>query len=369
MITLQKTTSTFNFSPGPGALPLVVLEETRQALERLPNVPLSILGIGHRSPWFDEILNEAESNLRSLLNIPTSYKILFLQGGSSLQFSMVPMNLLRGSNRTADYIVSGYWSAKSVPDAQREGNVRIAWDGSADGFMRLPNRSELNLTPDAAYLHYISNETVEGLQFNSIPGLPNIPLVCDMSSDFLSRPFDINRYALVYAHAQKNLGPSGVTVVILHEDLLANIPDNLHTMLDYRPHVLKRSNYNTPPVFSIYVMMLVTRWMLREIASLDEMHDLNKQKAERLYQSIDESEGFYRGRAAIQNRSLMNVVFNMASPQLEAEFAQEAQANGIFGLAGHRTLGGLRASLYNAVTLEAVDALCRFMYRFHRRHR
>ncbi len=357
---------TFNFSAGPGALPLPVLEEVQRAIKQLPNVGLSILGISHRSYWFDEILDEAEVNLRRLLNIPESYKILFLQGGSSLQFSMIPMNLLRGRNLTAEYIVSGYWSAKSVPDARREGDVRIAWDGTAEGFIRLPKQAELKLSPNVAYLHYISNETVDGLQFKDIPGTANVPLVCDMSSDFLSQPFDIKRYALVYAHAQKNLGPSGVTVVILHEDLLDHIPDDLHSMLDYRNHISKRSNYNTPPVFAIYVVMLVTRWLLREIGGVEKMHAINQQKAEYLYHCIDESKGFYCGRAAMENRSLMNIVFNLADKKLEAEFVREAETCGFYGLAGHRSLGGLRASLYNAVTLEAVDALWKFMDRFRR---
>lgn len=358
----------YNFSGGPGELPASVLSEASRALIEVPEAGLSVLGISHRSDWFQAVVQEAETNLRRLLNLPADYHVLFLQGGSSLQFSMVPMNFLRDQGRTADYIVSGYWSAKSVTEAKLEGQVNVAWDGAAQQYTRLPEPGELQLTGDAAYLHYISNETVEGLQFGYLPGLDDVPRICDMSSDFLAQAFDVSQYALIYAHAQKNLGPSGVTVVLLRDALLADVPKTLHSMLDYRVHVAQGSIYNTPPVFSIYVVLLVTRWLLHEVGGLDAMQRINAQKAQRLYRCIDADAGFYRCRAARQNRSTMNAVFQLPDPALERCFLREAEAAGFYGLEGHRAVGGIRASLYNAVSLEAVDALCGFMKAFRQRY-
>jgi phosphoserine aminotransferase len=358
----------FNFSAGPGALPEPVLAATQDAIAEVPGVGLSLLGISHRTPWFRDVVDEAAENLRALLGLPANYHVLFLQGGSSLQFSMIPMALLRGRCRTADYLVTGYWSKMSIPDAQREGSVRILWNGECEGFRRLPDDKELSCDPQAAYLHYISNETVEGLQFHRLPGLEQVPRVCDMSSDFLCRPMEAERFALIYAHAQKNLGPAGVTVVVMRDDLLDQIPDDLPTMLDYRPHVKTGSVYNTPPVFAIYVTMLVTRWLRTTIGGLNAMAALNRAKADRLYAQLDAHEDFYRGRAAHRDRSWMNVVFRLPNPLLEETFLREAVACGLHGLDGHRTVGGLRASLYNAVPLEAVEALCTFMQDFYDRH-
>lgn len=353
-----------NFSGGPGVLPESVLAETQQAIASVPEVGLSILGVSHRSDWFASVVDEAERNIRTLLNLPDNYAVLFLQGGASLQFSMIPMLLLRGSGKTAEYIRTGYWSSKAIPEAKLEGDVRVIWDGEPGGFHRLPTATELTCSPDAAYLHYVSNETVEGTQFHYLPGLDNVTRVCDMSSDFLSRPFDPNHYDLIYAHAQKNLGPAGVTVVIIRKELLDNVPPGLPALLDYRAHLKAHSIYNTPPVFAIYVVMLVTRWLLNDIGGLENMASINQQKAERLYQAIDNSEGFYTGWAAPEHRSLMNVTFMLKSDLLEAAFLKRAEVEGFSGLAGHRSLGGIRASIYNAMTLEAVEALCAFMENF-----
>ncbi len=357
-----------NFSGGPGALPDSVLAEAQRAIGELPGTGLSILGLNHRLPLARQIIDETEANMRTLLGAPSHYRFLFLQGGGSLQFSMVPMNLLRGRNRHAEYIVTGYWSAKSVPDARREGEVRVIWDGRDEGYQRVPHPHELSPDPGAAYLHYVSNETVEGLEFRHRPGLPGVPLVCDMSSDFLSHPLDVTAYSLIYAHAQKNLGPAGVTVVMLREELLDRIPPNLPTMLDYQTHVEHGSIYNTPPVFAIYVILLVTRWLLHEIGGLEQMERINEEKARRLYELLDAYPEFFHARAHPGSRSRMNVVFSLQDPTLEAELISEAEGRGLHGLKGHRSLGGLRASLYNAVTLEGVQALVEFLDDFRKRH-
>jgi phosphoserine aminotransferase len=358
-----------NFSGGPGALPESVLVETQRAIELVPETGLSLLGISHRSDWFAAVLDEAETNIRALLDLPDDYHVLFLQGGATLQFSMIPMLLLRGRKQTAEYLRTGYWSSKAIPEAAREGQVKVIWDGAGTGFQRLPNDGELAFSDEAAYLHYVSNETVEGLQFHRIIGREDVPRVCDMSSDFLSGPCDTRHFGLIYAHAQKNLGPAGVTVAILRKDLLDNAPEDLHAALDYRNHIHAGSVYNTPPVFAIYVVLLVTRWLMREVGGLARMAQINGAKAERLYALIDASDGFYRGRADRLDRSLMNVVFNLPSAAIEAEFLELARSAGFHGLPGHRSLGGVRASIYNALSLDAVDALCEFMDGFRRKHR
>jgi phosphoserine aminotransferase len=357
-----------NFSGGPGALPDSVLLEAQRAIAEVPGVGLSILGISHRSRWVREVVDEAAENIRLLLGLSKHYHVLFLQGGSTLQFSMIPMSFLRGSRTPAEYLVSGHWSQKAIVEARREGPVRAIWDGADQRFTRLPIEDELRYTPGAPYFHYVSNETVEGLQFHRTLGRDGVPRVCDMSSDFLSRPCEPERFALIYAHAQKNLGPSGATLVVLHEDLLERVPKNLPVMLDYRAHIEHGSIYNTPPVFALYVILLVTRWLRDDIGGLDAMADLNRAKAERLYALIDSSDGFYVGRAARSDRSWMNVVFTLRDRSLEAQFLRQAEAASLYGLEGHRTIGGLRASLYNAVTLDAVEALCEFMDDFRARH-
>ena len=361
--------NSFNFSGGPGALPESVLEETQRAIRQVPGQRLSVLGMSHRSRWFREVVDEAESNIRQLLDIPADYHVLFLQGGGTLQFSMVPMSFLRGTGRVAEYLHTGYWSGKSIDEARREGAVRVLWSGEQTGFRHLPREEQLRFDPQAAYFHYVSNETVEGLQFHGLAGLNSVPRICDMSSDFLSRPFDVSRFALIYAHAQKNLGPAGVTVVVVQDEMLRRIPDGLPSMMNYRNHVDAGSIYNTAPVFAIYVTMLVTRWLRDEIGGVEAMSSLNKAKASCLYAAIDASNGFYQGHAAVCDRSLMNVAFRLPTAKLEQQFLELAQLAGFEGLAGHRSLGGVRASIYNAVTLEAVESLCQFMEFFQNSHR
>ena len=353
-----------NFSGGPGVLPETVLAQTQESIAMVPEVGLSILGISHRSDWFAAVVDEAERNIRQLLQLPDNYAVLFLQGGATLQFSMIPMLLLRGSGKTAEYLRTGYWSSKAIPEARLEGNVRVAWDGEGLGFRRLPTADELSFSPGAAYLHYVSNETVEGLQFHEVPGIDGVTRVCDMSSDFLSRPFAPERYDLIYAHAQKNLGPAGVTVVIVRRELLENVPAGLPPLLDYRTHLQARSIYNTPPVFAIYVVLLVTRWLLNDIGGLQNMAAINQAKAADLYRTIDQSGGFYAGWAAEADRSLMNVAFRLPTAEREAAFLKASLAAGFSGLAGHRSLGGVRASVYNAMTPAAVSLLCAFMREF-----
>lgn len=358
----------YNFAAGPAMLPLPVLEEAQRDLLALPGLGISVLEISHRSRWFDDVLHTAEANLRRLLNVPEHYKILFLQGGASLQFSMVAINFLRGTGLCADYIITGSWGEKAFCEAQREGAARVAWDGRTDNYTRVPRPAELDLDPRAAYVHFTSNETIQGVQFHAEPEVGDVPLICDSSSDFLSRPIAIERYALVYAGAQKNAGPAGLTIVIIRDDLLERVPENVHAMLDYRLHAKHKSVYNTPTVFAIYVHKLVTQWLLDEIGGLENMAARNRQKAQQLYDVIDSSDGFYRGHAQPDSRSLMNVTWRMADQQLEQEFLRQAQARGLVELKGHRSVGGLRASIYNAMPLEGVAALCQFMIEFRRQH-
>ncbi|MEJ5252059.1 MAG: 3-phosphoserine/phosphohydroxythreonine transaminase [Armatimonadota bacterium] len=358
----------FNFSPGPATLPLPVLQEVQQNLLALPGAGASILEISHRSKTFEQIIAQAEANIRQLLNLPDEYHVLFLQGGASLQFSQVPMTFLRGSGRSADYMVTGSWAKRALAEAQREGGVRVIWDGKENNYSRVPKKGEYDVNPDAVYVHFTSNETIQGIQFPAEPETGDVPLVCDASSDFLSRPIDVKRYGLIYAGAQKNVGPAGVTIVIIRNDLLERVPDGLPTMLDYRVHAENHSLYNTPPVFAIYVVMLVTRWLLESIGGLEQMHAINQQKAQMLYDAIDRSEGFYRGHAQPDSRSLMNVTWRLPTEELEAQFVKEAKEAGLHELKGHRSVGGIRASIYNAMPIEGVRTLVEFMEDFRRRH-
>ncbi|HEX3727471.1 MAG TPA: 3-phosphoserine/phosphohydroxythreonine transaminase, partial [Pirellulales bacterium] len=297
----------FNFSPGPAVLPVPVLEEAQRAVLELDGLGMSILEISHRSKAFDAILAESKALLTELLGIPAGYSIAFLQGGSSLQFSMVPMNLLRGAGRAADYILTGTWGSKAFADAQREGNALAAWDGKPNNYSFLPTAGELKLNPGAAYVHITSNETIQGVEFPSEPETGKVPLVCDASSNFLSRPVDVARHGLIYACAQKNAGIAGVTVVIVRDDILQQVPKDLPPMLDLRLQVENDSRYNTPPVFATYVLLLVCRWLKCDIGGLANMAALNAQKAKLLYDVLDERSDFYRGHARRDSRSMMNV--------------------------------------------------------------
>lgn len=350
-----------NFNAGPATLPLPVLEKAQEEFLSMPGLGMSVFEISHRSSVFDEILAGTQSNLRKLYGIPDNYRILFLQGGALLQFSMVPINFLRGAEKPSDYIVTGSWGEKSVKEAKREGEVNIAWDGKAESYTHTPSPSELKLSGDSAYIHFTSNETIEGIQFASEPESGKVPLICDMSSDFLSKLLPIERYGLIYAGAQKNAGPAGTTIVIIREDMLERVPENQHSMLDYRLLAEKNSALNTPPVFAIYMVKLVTDWLLDEIGGLKKMSKLNSGKAKLLYDVIDQNPEFYRGHACTDSRSKMNVIFRLPSEEQEAEFIKEAEQANLHGLKGHRSVGGIRASIYNAMTLEGVKILRDFM--------
>jgi phosphoserine aminotransferase len=353
----------FNFSAGPAVLPLPVLEEAQRELVTLPGVGMSVMEISHRSKTFDEIIGRAESGLRELLGLPENYHVLFLQGGASLQFSMIPMNLLP-KDGSADYIVTGSWGKKAVKEAKREGAVNVAATMADGGFTRTPGADEMKLDPKAAYVHITTNETIEGVEWKGEPEVGDVPLVADASSDILSHRIPAEKYALIYAGAQKNMGPSGVTLVIIRDDLLKRIPDNLHTMLDYRTHVENKSLYNTPNTWGIYIIDLVCKW-LKDKGGLEGMERENEAKAGLLYDAIDATD-FYRGHADADSRSIMNVTFRLPSEELEKKFASEATAAGLDGLKGHRSVGGIRASIYNAFPREGVEALVQFMREFER---
>ena len=359
------TERAWNFSPGPGALPLPVLEQVRDEIVELPGAGASILEISHRSNAFERVIEEAEANLRTLLSIPDSHRVLFLQGGASLQFAMVPMNLMLSG---ADYVVTGSWGKKAFAEAAMLGNARLVWDGAQTGFTSVPRLD--GLSSNADYLYVTSNETIEGVEFPpAFEPAGGPPLVCDASSDFLSRPILVERYGLLFAGAQKNAGPAGVTVIVIRDDLLETIPRGVPTMLDYRTFSEHRSLYNTPPVFAIYVLMLVTRWLRDTVGGLDAMAKLNEEKAAILYEAIDGSDGFYRGVAAPECRSRMNVTFRLPSEDLEVSFVEQAAGEGLMELGGHRSVGGIRASIYNAMPVESVQALRGFMERFRARSR
>ncbi|HEX5835245.1 MAG TPA: 3-phosphoserine/phosphohydroxythreonine transaminase [Pyrinomonadaceae bacterium] len=353
----------FNFSAGPAVLPVPVLEEAQRDMLSLPGVGMSVMEISHRSKTFDEIHARAGSGERELLSIPDSYRILFLQGGASLQFSMVPMNFLPADG-SADYIITGSWGKKALKEAKRAGSVNVAATMADGGFTRVPGQEELSLSPGAAYVHITSNETIEGVQWKQEPETGAVPLVADASSDILSRAIPVEKYGLIYAGAQKNMGPSGVTLVIIRDDLLQRIPDGLHTMLDYRTHVEHNSLYNTPNTWGIYIISLVCKW-IKDKGGIAAMERENDEKAQLLYDAIDATD-FYRGHADADCRSTMNVTFRLPSEELEKKFTSEATAKGLDGLKGHRSVGGIRASIYNAFPRPGVEALVSFMQDFER---
>ena len=352
-----------NFSAGPAVLPVSVLEEIQRDLVSLPGVGMSILEISHRSAAFEAILAQAEADIRALAAIPSNYKVLFLQGGASLQFSMVPMNLLT-SGATADYIDSGSWAEKAIKEAKRVGTVNVAATTKAENYSRVPRQDELKLTPGAAYVHMTSNNTIEGTEYKELPAVGDVPLVSDTSSDMFSRPIDISRHALIYSGAQKNMGPAGVTVVIVRDDLLQRSSKSLPTMLNYAVHAENGSMYNTPPAFAVYALGLVMKWLIAN-GGLAAIAKTNERKAAKLYSEIDRT-GFYRGTADKSCRSLMNVTFRLATEELEKQFIKESNAAGLDGLKGHRSVGGMRASIYNAFPEDGVDALVSFMRDFER---
>ena len=362
---MPATDRIYNFSSGPAVLPLPVLEHVQRDLVALPGVGMSVMEISHRSATFEAILAQAEADIRRLAGVPDGYRILFLQGGASLQFSMVPMNLLTEGS-TADYINTGSWAEKAVKEARRVGNVHVT--GLPDGapFDRIPTDAECEFTPGAAYVHMTSNNTIEGTQWHRLPASGEAPLVSDASSDIFSGPIDISKYGLIYAGAQKNLGPSGVVLVIIREDLLARSGKALHTTLNYAVQAENGSMYNTPPAFGVYVLGLVMQWLL-ELGGLAAIATINERKAGKLYAELDRT-GFWRPAAQADSRSLMNVTFRLETEDLEKAFVKESTAAGFDGLKGHRSVGGMRASIYNAFPETGVDALIDFMRDFEQRN-
>lgn len=355
----------YNFSAGPAVLPLPVLEQAQRDLVCLPGVGMSVLEVSHRSKVFESMLDGTIAEMRSLAGISDDYAILLLQGGASLQFSMVPMNLL-GPGQTADYIDTGTWADKAVKEAKRVGAVTVTGSTKADNYNRIPAASEIALTPGAAYVHMTSNNTIEGTQWATVPDTGAAPLVSDASSDIFSRPIDVSRFGVIYAGAQKNLGPSGVTLVIVRKDLLARSTGALPAMLSYKVQAENNSLYNTPNTFGIYILGLTIAW-LKGLGGLAAVASMNERKAGMLYAEIDRT-GFYRGTAQRDSRSLMNVTFRLPNEDLEKKFDKEATAAGLDGLKGHRSVGGMRASIYNAFPEAGVAALVAFMREFERRN-
>jgi phosphoserine aminotransferase len=354
----------YNFSPGPAMLPLPALEEAQRDLIGLPGAGSSILEISHRSKSFDKIITQAETNIRTLLAVPDNYRVLFLQGGALLQFGMIPMNFLRGTGKTADFIVNGTWSKKAFDEAKTQGNVRAIWDGKSSNFNRVPKQSELKVDPDAAYVYICSNETIQGVQYQNLPDVGDVPLICDASSEILSKPIPIEKFGLIFACAQKNVGPSGVTLVIIRDDLVAKCPTDLPSLLNYKLLAENKSLLNTPPTFAIYMVKLVTDWLLNKVGGLAKMAEINQKKAQMLYDVIEQSKGFYIAHAEADCRSVMNVPFKLIKPELEEAFLKESAALGLCELKGHRSVGGCRASIYNAMPVEGVEKLRDFMLDF-----
>lgn len=360
------TNRVYNFSAGPAILPESVLKEIKENIECLPGVGSSVLEISHRSADFVAIQASAKARIERLLNIPDTHEVLFLQGGSRLQFSMVPMNFLKGSDKTGQYLVTGSWGKKAFAEAKREGKVNMAWDGKESSYSALPSASELPefSSADTAYVYYTSNETIEGVQFPGEPVSGDAPLVCDASSDFMHKPLDISKFGLIYACAQKNAGPAGITIVIVRKDWVDAERDDLPGYLNYQSHIAANSMFNTPPTFGVYVVELVAKWLEEEMGGLEKMYQLNQAKAAKIYDVVDKFDGFYNAHAAKDARSLMNVTFNFSDEAVLGEFIAQAKTHNLCNLSGHRSVGGIRASIYNAMPIDGVDALAEFMTDF-----
>ena len=355
----------YNFSAGPAVLPVSVLEEVRDELLCLPGACCSLLEMSHRDKAFVDILHDAENSIRSLMNVSDDYAVLFLQGGAALQFSMIPANLLRDSGKSAAYLQTGTWGKKAIAEAKKEGAVDVVYDAAGSNFNHVPAASDYNVADDAAYLYFCNNETIQGVQFKNEPECPSgVPLVCDASSDFLHRPVDIDKYGLLYACAQKNAGPAGVTVVIIRRDLLETGGDSLPGYLNYNNHAKADSEWNTPPTFAIWVLGKVARWLRDDVGGLEAMEKINREKAAMLYNAVDQSSGFYTGHAKQDCRSLMNATFTLPNDELQSAFLSEAAELNMVSLKGHRSVGGIRASIYNAMPTEGVKTLAEFMTAF-----
>ncbi len=358
----MSTERIFNFSAGPATLPLPVVEKAQAELPSIGGSGMSVMEISHRSKIFAGVIESARQGIRELLAVPENYQVLFLQGGASLQFNMVPMNFLPAGS-SADYVVTGAWGVKAAKEAKRCGNVNVVFDSTETGFRSVPSHDELNFDGDARYIHYTSNETIEGVEFKYDLEGGGVPVVCDASSNIMSKPIDVSKYELIYAGAQKNIGPSGVTLVIIGDGMIGRVPPGQHTMLDYAYHAGAGSLGNTPNTFGIYIIDLVCQW-LKEKGGLSAMQKENEAKAKILYDALDSSDGYYRGHAEREARSLMNVTFRLPSEELEKKFCAEASAYGLDGLKGHRSVGGIRASIYNAFPKEGVEKLVEFMSDF-----
>lgn len=355
----------YNFNAGPAALPLPVLEEIQESFLNFKKSGMSIVEISHRSKWFDNVINDAVERTRRLLNIDEKYHVLFLQGGASMQFAMIPMNFL-GEGEVADYVNTGTWSTKAIKEADiQKKQINVVASSEDRNFAYIPKN--IKFTPNAVYAHITSNNTIKGTQWAGFPETGGVPLIADMSSDIMCRPIDMKKFGMVYAGAQKNIGPAGVCMVIVRDDVLKRIPKGLPSMLDYNTYAGKNSMYNTPPCFGVYTIQLVLKWLEETIGGLAEMEKLNRQKADLLYSLIDSS-GFYNGTADTDSRSLMNVTFRLPNEELEAAFVKEALENDLGGLKGHRSVGGCRASIYNAATMDGINALVDFMKNFEKTH-
>jgi phosphoserine aminotransferase len=355
----------FNFSAGPAALPEEVLVQARYELLDWHGVGMSVMEMSHRSTEFVSIIERVESDLRELLAIPDEYKVLFLQGGATSQFSMIPQNLL-GTKSGADYIYTGQWSKKAIAEAGKFCKVNVAASSEDKNFSYVPKRASWNLDPAAAYVHITSNETIGGIEYHQTPEVGNVPLIADMSSHLLSKPLDVARYGLIYAGAQKNIGPAGLTILIIREDLIGHAPSDIASIADYKTHADSKSMYNTPPTYAIYMAGLVLQWLKRR-GGLVAMEKTNIAKAQLLYACLDGS-GFYNSPVAVEDRSRMNVPFRLKDEGLDAEFLEQARRQGLVQLKGHRSIGGMRASIYNAMPQNGVQALVDFMREFERTH-
>lgn len=356
----------YNFSPGPAVLPVTVLEEAKKHLMCYPGAGMSILEMSHRSKTFEGILNETIGLIRELYGVPDNYHVLFMGGGASLQFSMVPMNLL-APGKSADYIITGVWAEKALKEAKKVGTVRIAASTAEGNHKRIPNQSELDLDKGAVYVHMTTNNTIYGTQWHAMPETGDVPLIADFSSDMFWAPLNISKFGLLYGGIQKNLGPAGAVMMIVRKDLAEKAPKGIPTMLDYKTHAENNSLYNTPPVFPIYLANLTLKW-IKDGGGLAAMHKRNLDKAKLIYDAIDESGGFYRGHAEKDARSAMNVTFRLPTEDLEKAFAKQSEAIGLDGLKGHRSAGGMRASIYNAFPRDGVEKLVEFMHDFKKKN-
>ncbi|MFP4377145.1 MAG: 3-phosphoserine/phosphohydroxythreonine transaminase [Spirochaetales bacterium] len=357
---------THNFYAGPSALPEPVLKELQETMVDYHGLGLSLVETSHRSKEYDEVHQAALGGIKALLDVPDSHEVLFLGGGATMQFGMVPMNLLPDGGH-ADIVVSGSWAKKARADIEAFGTANVLFDGAENGYTTLPRPADVSPSDGASYVHITSNETIGGVQWRAFPDTGSVPLVADMSSDIMSRRTDVSKFGIIYAGAQKNMGPAGVTVVIINKDLLGKAPRKLPAYLDYKTHADKESLYNTPPVFCIYALSLVLNWITSQ-GGLDAIARSNEEKAALLYGTIDSSPDFFKCPVSSQFRSKMNVVFRLPSEELEQTFVAEAKGRGMVGLKGHRSVGGIRASIYNAVPKESVETLVNFMEEFKKKH-